>query len=166
MPEPSDRIVPTLVAVGLLVGLIGLVVPWWTVSGGSGGFRGEVGVRPFDTDAPASETGTVLTGLVVVAGLLVAGAGLTLSLRGVQRGEAPADAVPWLMLAGGLLLLVGPLVAVPSWPEGQMGFWSSGSGAFGSFRTAAAVGWYLTLGAGVVTVGGAIAGFQPSGRNA
>lgn len=63
-------------------------------------------------------------------------------------------------------MLIAALVAVATWPSGDLAFWDSASGGGFGVDTAAAVGWYLALVAGAVAAAGGFLGLGPSKADA
>lgn len=166
MGDRRGILVPGLAALGILIAGISLVIAWWTVDAASGGGAATLEAMPFDTgrmdDEMVSSTAVVAVGVLVLVGLLSLAGGLALWLLAKQRGEAPIAPAPWLMIAGGALLIIGPLVAVATWPQGQLGFWDSVSGSGAQVTSGAGIGWYLSLLAGAMTAAGGFLGLGPS----
>lgn len=161
MGRPST-VIGLLAGGGLLLALIAFALPWWSITPPSGGAGAELDARPFDPgragDDVVSSSGVVGVGVLVLVGVVAAAGGLVLWGRAAQRGEPPIAPAPWLHLAGGALLLMGPLVAVATWPQGGLSFWGSSGGV----STSASIGWYLGLVAGALVAVAGIAGLRPS----
>lgn len=165
MADRRANLILLLGSVGLVLMIITIVLPWWSVSGAAFGFSGEQTAAPFNTggmgDNVISSVGVDAVGVLCLFGIVSATGGLVLYLMAYRKREEPAEPAPWMMIAAGALYIIGPVVAVVAWPEGDLGFWSSGGGSFGTFETAASVGWYLAMVAGALTGGAGIAGIEP-----
>lgn len=165
MADRRGNLILLLGGVGLVLMIISVVLPWWSVSGGFSGVSGEQTAAPFNTggmgDGVINSVGVDAVGVLCLFGIVSATGGLVLYLVAYRRREEPADPAPWLLIAAGALYLIGPVVAVVAWPDGDLGFWSSASAGAATFETAAAVGWYLAMVAGALAGGGGIAGMEP-----
>lgn len=165
MADRRGNLILLLGSVGLVLMIVSVVLPWWSVSGGFSGASGEQTAAPFNTggmgDGVINAVGVDAAGVLCLFGIVAATGGLVLYLVAFRRREEPAEPAPWLMIAAGALYIIGPVVAVVAWPEGDLGFWSSGSAGAATFETAAAVGWYLAMVAGALTGAGGIAGIEP-----
>ncbi len=138
----TETVVPALTALAVIVGVVALFAPWWVQAGG-------LAVAPFDVgDVPedrVSVAGVIGVGVVVVTGLVCLLGGLTLEARAVRASYASRPVASWLVIAGGALLLMGPLVAVLTWPQGSTSFWSEPP-----VGARAGWGWFVALAAGAV----------------
>lgn len=165
MADRRGNLILLLGSVGLILMIVSVVLPWWSVSGGFSGASGEQTAAPFNTggmgDGVINAVGVDAVGVLSLFGIVSATGGLVLYLAAYRRREEPAEPAPWLLIAGGALYIIGPVVAVVAWPEGDLGFWSSASAGAATFETAAAVGWYLAMVAGALAGAGGIAGMEP-----
>lgn len=166
MDEEPGTVITVLAGVGLLIALVTLVLPWWSVTSQGGGFTSEDTVRPFNTGGVSedivSSAGVVGAGVLALVGILAAAGGLVLWLRAIQAGEAPIAQSPWLILAAGALTIMASLVAVATWPATDIGFWGAQGSSSAGVATAAEVGWYLSLVAGALLSVAGIGGLYPS----
>lgn len=164
MSGTRGTVIITLCAVGLLIAAVTLVLPWWTVEASGGGTSTEVSVKPFDQGQAGEDLsngdGVVAVGVLTLFGVVATAGGFALLLRARQTGEPAADPAPWLVLAGGALYIIAAIVAVFTWPAGDIGFWDSADGGGGAFAAAAGVGWYLSIVAGAVLSGAGITSLQ------
>ncbi len=165
MADRRGNLILLLGSVGLVLMIISIVLPWWSVSGAAFGFSGEQTAAPFNTggmgDGVVNAVGVDAVGVLCLFGIVSGTGGLVLYLMAYQKREDPAEPAPWLLIAAGALYIIGPVVAVVTWPDGDLGFWSSAGGGGATFETAAAVGWYLAMVAGALAGGGGIAGIEP-----
>lgn len=158
MPWQRQVAVPALVAVAFVVGVVSLFAPWWVLEAG-----GQVSlVSPFDLGQAdgdqVSSAGVIGVGVMILTGLLCLVGGFALELRGEGVLDLPRTFSAWLVIAGGALCLMAPLVAVLTWPQGALSFWSGAANGSPEVRTRAGVGWFLALIAGgVASVTGLIA---------
>lgn len=166
MADRQGNLILVLGGLGLVLTIVSVVLPWWTVTGSAFGFAGQQSAAPFTTggigENVINPAGVDAVGVLCLFGIVSATGGLVLYLVAFRNREPPADPAPWLLLAGGALYIIGPVVAVVAWPDGDLGFWSSGGSGFASFEAAAAVGWYLALLAGALTGAGGMVGIEPS----
>lgn len=152
------RHLPLLAGAGLLIAAVGLVVPWWTGSFEAGGFEAQSPTSPFNPGPGADETAVTIVGILDVVGLIGAIGGLVLWLRSGDEPElADRDPASWLWLGSGGFLLVAALSAALTWPENDLGFWSSSGGSTFAAGTGADIGWYLTILAGALIAAAGIA---------
>lgn len=162
MDEDIDRASAGL-AVAILLAAAAVALPWWTVTGSVGGLEGTTTAGAFDTG-----DGVLETWEAVVAGVLTLLALAGLAFTGVvawdlasledrwRERAAPAAAV------AGALLLVGALLAVVTWPGEGAGFWDEdrveGFGGSVASETAAGLGWYAAVLAGILGPAAAVDG--------
>jgi len=150
--DPKLRATVTLGAVGLLA-LVTLFVPWWTGHGSVSynGFTGGGGenAAPFNDGSGLAE-GVVLSGILWLVGIAAVVAATLATLVWTER---PVLA-PALGALATLLFLLTPILAIFTWPSGNVGFWDGGSqssGAVGvSYSTYANAGWYMALACALV----------------
>lgn len=164
MLEGKRTLVSVLLGVGLLLGLISMVLPWWTVEGAVGEFAAGMDAKPFDTGDlgdQVSTMGVMSVGVLTVFGVVAAAGGGALWLSLSSKGETVTPPAWWLMIAGGILFVMAPIVAAATWPSDDLGFWVSiGADRFG-LSAAANVGWYMALLAGALMATAGIVGLQP-----
>lgn len=165
MADRQGNLIVLLAGVGLILMIVTVVLPWWSVSGAAFGFSGEQTAAPFSTggmgDNVISSVGVDAVGVLCLFGIVSATGGLVLYLMAYRKREEPPEPAPWMMIAAGALYIIGPVVAVVAWPQGDLGFWSSASAGAATFETAASVGWYLAMVAGALAGAGGIAGIEP-----
>lgn len=150
--EPRKHL-PLVAGLALIVAAVGLVAPWWTVDRQSGRATTEIVVSPFDPgpeSSAVSEGAVVGVGVLTLVGIVGLVGGLVLGFQTEKRTVEERSIGGWLWLGSGGFLLVAPLTAVLTWPDGPTSFWGSSSVASTSFQTAASWGWYLTLVAGAI----------------
>ncbi len=165
MADRRGNLILLLAGVGLVLTIVSVVLPWWNVTGSAFGFTGQQSAAPFSTGGMGENVinaaAVDAVGVLCLFGIVSVTGGLVLYLAAFRNQEEVADPAPWLLLAAGALYIIGPVVAVVAWPDGDLGFWSQGSGGFASFESAAAVGWYLALVAGALTGGAGMVGIEP-----
>lgn len=154
MREDVDRASAGLV-VAVLLAAVAVALPWWTVTGSVGGLEGTTSAGAFDTG-----DGLVETWQAGLAGVLTLLALAGLAFAGVVAGDLAALDDTWARAAvpaaavAGALLLVAALVAVVTWPGEDAGFWDEarveGFGGSVASETAAGLGWYAAVLAGVL----------------
>ncbi len=151
--------ITALAGVGLLLALVTLAVPWWTIDVGFGAGSVSVDVKPFDaggTEATSdvseefvASTGVLLVGFVALAGIVssMIGTGWWVSSR--QNDEVPSPAAGWVITGGGVGLVLAAVLAAGTWPSGELGFWDSiAAGGNVALASSASLGWYGALLAG------------------
>lgn len=160
MLEGKRTLVSVLLGVGLLLGLISMVLPWWTIE--AGGVSNDV--KPFDTGTIqefsgefVSTMGVVSVGVLALVGILAAAGGGALWLSASNKGESAPPAW-WLIIAGGILFVMGPIVAAATWPTGRLGFWDA---ITNQIVATASVGWFMALLAGALMATAGLVGLQP-----
>ncbi len=141
-----------------------MVVPWWTVEGTAGEFAAGQQAKPFDTGGmgdTVSTMGVMSVGVLALFGVVAAAGGGALWLSALTKEEGVEPPAWWLMIAGGVLFVMAPIVAAATWPSGALGFWDSvGADGMGA-ASAAGVGWYMALVAGALMVTAGFLGLQP-----
>lgn len=151
-----------LLGLGLLIGGVALVMPWWSFGFSGFGAQVETTASPFDPGQAEGDsvdgTAVTVTGVLAALSLAAGLADLVLRGRALQRDAWPPRIAAWLSIGGGVLLIGATLAAVWTWPVGELGFWSSAGNGFGGYRTSAQGGWYLALAAGACLVAGGFLG--------
>lgn len=162
-----------LLGLGVVLGMVSMIVPWWTVDMGANESEASMAVKPFDTGASpgmeavaeqfVSSTGVISVGVLALVGIIAAVGGGVLWLSSVSKREETPPPAWWLMIAGGVLFIMAPIVAAATWPAGALGFWDAITSGGSTLASAASAGWYMGLVSGALMATAGIVGIQPPG---
>lgn len=163
----NNKIVPVvLVGLAALCTLIAMFTSWWTAKTEFGGSSNSESAGPFNTnDGMIGDGASATTGLTTLLALLLLGAAtalMVMGLVGAKTNPQLAQITPWAALAGGVLLLLGLVLAIFMYPSEandgpgeDIGFWDSQDVGTAKTSTGAGFGWYLgAVGAILGIVGG------------
>jgi DNA-directed RNA polymerase subunit RPC12/RpoP len=141
---------PALFLTGVAVALcaVALFAPWWTAEAEFGGKEESSSARPFDDGDNLVKDGEASTaGLLVLAALAGLGGGAYLLWTARRASGAPKPFTPLLILGGSAGLALALVLAVTSWPRGDVSFWDTVREDLGGTTVTATVraglGWYM-----------------------